>query len=262
MTRRKILTAVDNHKYYKLLKMDYQSELYLNPLFNYLEYYKSGKFTDCELIFEDSSQPPIRAHAAILANSSTFFKNALTGNMAEAKSGKLPLFANPMNLLPKVIEFMYCGKIEYTEDQVMSLLHIANTYIIPSLQERMVSYLRDTVNHDNIYLFANQCYQYELERELSHPTDGLVPLFIKLFDKLPIKNLTKNLDVVTFTKILDGLSPADYDVEAKIRYLDEFVGDWKCDDVDKEACVKLFDIGNSRTRNLLTAAKHTWLPPL
>lgn len=241
--------------------MDYRTELYLNPLFNYLDYYKNGKFTDCELIFDDPNQPPIRAHAAILANSSAFFKNALTGSMAEAKSGQLELFENPMNLMPKVIEFMYCGRIEYTDEEVMSLLHIANTYFIPALQERMTTYLKSNVSHDNIYSFANQCYQYELESELMDPNEGLVPLFIQNFDKLSIKNLTKNLDVITFCKILEGLSPAEYDVEKKISILNEFIGnEWKCDEEEKKACLSLFNIGNSKTRNLLSKGLYSWLP--
>lgn len=240
--------------------MDYQTELYLNPLFNYLDFYKNGKFTDCELIFDDPSQPAIRAHAAILANSSAFFRNALTGTMAEAKSGKLELFENPMNLMPKVIEYMYSGRLEYTDDQVMSLLHIANTYFIPSLQERMTAYLKANVSHDNIYSFANQCYQYELESELTDPNEGLVPLFVAYFDKLSIKNLTKNLDVITFCKILEGLPPTDYDAEKKISILNEFIGDWKCDDEEKKACLSLFNVGNSRIRALLAQGHYKWLP--
>ncbi|KAK8866248.1 hypothetical protein M9Y10_009207 [Tritrichomonas musculus] len=239
--------------------MDYQAELYLNPYFNYLRFYKEGKLTDCELVFpEENEIAPIKAHAIILANSSDFFLNAFTGNLGEAKSGKVQMTDNPMNLLPKVIEFLYSGKLEYTEGEVMSLLHIANAYFIQSLQHRMHCHLNSTLNHQNIYEFANQCYQYELEAELVDKKEGLVPYFVKFFDKLNIENLTQTLDVITFCYILEGLNKP---YEETFRILDQFIGpEWKCDKEEKEACGKLFNTGDPKVRNFLAKKKPTWLP--
>ena len=199
--------------------MDYKAELYYNPLFNYLDFFRNEELTDCEIVFPGTNLPPIKAHAIVLANSSVWFRNLLRPGKTET----FDVYENPMNLMPKVIEFMYSGKLEYSNDQVMALLHISNTYIIPALQERMIAHLNSTVNHDNIYMFADKCYQFGLEKEL---TEVLVPLFISNFQLLSIQNLTKNLDVCTFCLVLKGLSDTMYNPEKKIDLLDRFIGDW------------------------------------
>lgn len=236
--------------------MEYKAELYYNPIFNFLKYYQEQKLTDCEIVFTGTNKPPLKAHAIILANSSIPFRKV----MQAGGTTTFEIYENPMDLFPKVLEFLYCGKLEYTNDQVMALLHIARKYDIPALKDRMVSHLRSTVNHDNIYMFADKCYQYDLEEVLTDPEEGLVPLFVANFDKLSIQNLTKNLDVITFCLILERLSPSEYTAERKIKILDEFIGDFECDDEEKQACLNLFSQGDKKVRALLSKGKYKWLP--
>lgn len=236
--------------------MDYQAELYYNPLFNFLDYFDNQKFTDFEVVFPSTNQPPIKAHAIILANSSGWVRNILDTGM----SRKFEVYDNPMNLMPRVIRFMYNGQIEYTNEEVIPLLHISNTYDIPSLQTRMVAHLKANVNHDNIFTFSNKCYEYRLKDELINPDYGLVPLYIANFSRISIKNLTTALDVCTFCLILKGLNPNEYNTEAKFDLLDKFIGDsWECDAVEKKACHDLFDWGDSRVRALFSSGKYRWL---
>lgn len=237
-------------------KFDYKAELYYNPIFDYLKYYKEEKFTDCQVVFTNTNKPPIKAHAIVLANSSRQFRQV----MQSIGTTSFEIYENPMDLFPKVLEFLYCGKLEYTNDQVVALLHIAKRYNIPSLRDRMISHLTNNVNHDNIYKFADMCYQYELEEVLS---EDLVPLFVANFDRLSIQNLTITLDVITFCRILEKLkdsSPTQYNPDQLIRLLDEFVGDFECDEEEKQACLNLFNTGLSTTRNLLRAKRYSWLP--
>lgn len=236
--------------------MEYEGELYLNPLFDYSHFYQEfiaengeksqGLFTDFVLTLPDNSI--INAHRIILANSSHIFKNVIIS----FNSTTFTIKDNPMNLMRRVIEFMYTGRIEFQFNEVMSLLHLANSYEIESLKTRLKIYIQNNIKVENLFDLADQCYSYLLAGELKE----LIPYFVRFFNMLSIQNLTEALDIVTFASVLSQLGPS-ISARDKIEKLDEFIGDWPhVDDEDRRACTGLFGPSD---KNLLAEKPHCWL---
>lgn len=236
--------------------MEYEGELYLNPIFDYSHFYEEfisengeksqGLFTDFVLTLPDKTI--INAHRIILANSSHIFKNGIIS----FNSTTYTVTENPKNLMRKVIEFMYTGRIEFEFEDVMSLLHLANSYEIESLKTRLNIYIQNNITAEKLLYLADQCYNYLLAGELKE----LVPYFVRFFNLLSIQNLTEVLDIVTFASVLSQLG-SSITTQERIDMLDEFIGNWPdVDDEDRQACTALF---GPQDRILLAQRPHCWL---
>lgn len=241
----------------KMSISDYSAELYYNPIFNFIDFLKKEKFTDCKVEFPDTMKKPIKAHAAILANSSIPFRNA----MEAGGTVTFEIYDDPMDLFPKVLDYLYSGEIQFIDEELMPLLHIAKVYNIPSLKDRLLLHLENVVNRDNIFDFYNVCYNYGLISEAMDETESLIPYFVSNFNQLSIDNFSQCVDVFTFCKVL-SLIPTLTNQE-KIDYLDQFIGDYVFDDEDGEdemnACMSLFNLGSREVRTLLSG-NHRWIP--
>ncbi|OHT16239.1 BTB/POZ domain containing protein [Tritrichomonas foetus] len=237
--------------------MDYSAELFLCPNFNYKEFKDDNFLADCEVRIHHSIDDPeyvsYPAHVIVLANSSEFFYNVFTGDTQESATGIVDVYTNPMGLLPSVIDFMYTGQLDFTEDQVMALYHIAHDCGIRSLEENLNNYLESQVIPANILAFVNQCYDYELVEELKVLEDYVS----KFFRQLSTNNLTQALDVITYTHILEKQHLSNND---KIKYLNDFIGKWECDDEELAACAALFDPRDKGLKSQLSKLKVSWLP--
>ena len=233
--------------------MQFRQELYLGPRFDFSEFFKSGYLTDCEIrvrSLESDGFDKIRAHRAILANSSDFFYNSFTSGMTEAETGIVETTKNPMGLLSRVIEFIYSGNIEFDESEAMSLLFIAHDYGINALTARLQAYIDSVESPDVVLQFVDQCFEGEFVNELK----DLVPVISRLYDKFGMSRLTTALDIPTFTLVLANLK--DFDDSKKADELIEFVGKgYQCVDEDREAIGHLFARSSPEVKKKLCASR-------
>ena len=234
------------------IHMEFRQELYLGPRFDYLEFFNNQFLTDCELrvrSLESDGFDTIRAHRVILANSSDFFYNSFTSGMTEAETGIVEMTKNPMGLLPRVIQYLYSGNIEFDESEAMSLLFIAHDYGINSLTARLQAYIDSVESPDVILRFADQCFESEFVSELK----DLVPAIARMYDKFAMSRLTTALDVPTFALVLASLK--NLDDSKKVNELLEFIGKgYTCVDEDREAIGHLFAKSSSNIRQRLIAS--------
>ncbi|KAH0795457.1 BTB/POZ domain containing protein [Histomonas meleagridis] len=229
--------------------MNFQRDLIFTPLFDFKPFYNDGFLSDCEIRVHDNqydaSYVSIKSHVAILSNSSDFFFNSFTSEMDEQKTGIVHVYDNPSGLLQKVIEWMYNGQISFTDNELMPLIHISKIYGIRTLDAVLSRYLDTHVNPQIILNYASQCFEYELADELK-----LLELyFVKFFDKITITNFTNSLDVITFTNIIKRVN---IDYPKKIKILNEFLGDFKC---DKEELAALKTVIPPNNKEAVRAAK-------
>lgn len=238
--------------------MDYTRDLYYRDIFNYYNFFTSGDLTDCELHVhkckEDPSFTTIKAHKLILANLSLFFNNAFTAGMEESETGVTEIYQNPHNLIPRVIEWMYTGKIDFSVGELMPLINIAHNFEITKLESKLNSIFEQHINSTTILDFAKKCYDDELPKELQM----LVPYIASHFNELPISELSSTLDVFIFAQVIQL---TNLSTEEKVTKITEFLQDWNPSEEEKIALSKAFDPEETNELNSLVL-KHniTWLP--
>lgn len=237
--------------------MDYSCDINYKDTFNYEKFFTSGNLSDCELHIhqskEEQSYTVIKAHKVILANSSLFFLNVFTAGMEETQTGIAEIYQNPYNLIPRVIDWMYTGKIDFTIKELMPLFNIAHVFEISQLESQMNQILEQKINKSTILNLVKECYDNELPQELQ----TLIPHLASLFNDLQISDLSELLDVCTFAKVikLTKLSTED-----KVLKINEFLQDWKPSEEEKDALLDAFGPDERHQLNTLIP-KHnvTWI---
>ena len=232
-------------------------EIVISPIFDFSSYFKDSILTDCELLVHDSPNGPvtsnIRAHRLVLSSSSEFFYNAFTSGMKESVENRIDIFSNPLNQFPRVVQWMYNGTIDITEENFIPLLNIAHTYGIVQLESDLKSYLESRLNVDILMKLVNRCYDLECQDQLQ----VLEPYMADLFNQIPIQMLSDALDVDTFISVI---TKAGLPVEDRIKKTTEFLGSYELTDEEKDHLFKIIGDLTPDVRQLVRQYKVTWLP--
>ena len=91
----------------------------------------------CDVILEVGSgddQARLKAHRNVLCAASPFFYNTLNIDMKEKKEGVIPLKETTAILMEGVLDFLYTGYVEVTEENAFELFAHADYFLIPSLK--------------------------------------------------------------------------------------------------------------------------------
>ena len=236
--------------------MDYTQDLYFAPFFDFSEFFKSGFLTDCEIHIhssqDDASYTTVRAHRAVLANASDFFYNTFTSGMQEAETGVVDVHANPLDMLPAVINWMYDGRLDFAAEKAMAVLSIAHNYGITVLEREVVAYIKRVANKETIPKLIQQCFDAGLSEELQ----ALEPIIAEHIKELSIAQLSEALDVTTFAHVIGQCKMPNAERIAKIQ---EFLGDWNASPEEKAALGECL-AKEPGLRALLQGKNYSWLP--
>lgn len=208
-------------------------EIIYDKIFDYSEFLESGSNTDCELKFPD--QPSIFAHKLVLANSSKFFFNAFTGNMTEQQTGIVSCSFNPDNILEKVVKYMYNGKIQFSNSELMQLYATVNYYGIDSLRSVLEEKIDKEITPENMLDYCNICY----EKNLNEVLNILAVKIGQRLDEYSVDKLTDILDVRVYALALKN---SKLDARAKLNHIRSFIRDYELDQNEKESL--LAAVGN------------------
>lgn len=226
----------------------FEKNLTFHPLFDYSSFVDREFLSDCEIRFSDGSDSPIKCHTIVIANSSKFFYNAFTSDATEeTKTGIVYVDNNIMGLFRKIINWMYDGLIDFTEQELMPLLFLADFYIIDGLKNILLKHIGiNATNPFKLMQYADQCFQFQLPKQLKL----LEPYFADLYKSgaLSIPNISRSLDVISFINVLNMRK--DLSIETKIRDMTEFLNDpvtgkkWNLEEDEEEikALKKFFNI--------------------
>lgn len=199
-----------------------------DPIFDYMEFLNDGIVCDCRIIFPDNTE--MKCHKMILSNSSKFFFNAFTGDMAEQATGVVNVNFNPGNLLQKVIKWMYNGRIELDETskkELMQLYAIVHFYGIETLKADVEKKIDSVVNNNNILDYVDICY----EEDLQEPLNALAPKIGKNIEKFDVKVLSDKLDVRVYSLAMRESGLSD---DMRLIKMKEFVGTYELGEDEKQ----------------------------
>jgi hypothetical protein len=235
---------------------EFRQVLVLNPLFNFSYFFEKGLLTDCEIhVFEiEGSQDyqVIRAHRAILSNSSEFFENMFTSGMIEAKTGILEIRGIYQHLV-QVVRYLYSGDLQFVNGSVMQLLSLATHYGIHSLRSLLSAYIQQS-SPEVLLGFIAQCFNYELADELRFLEDFVA----RHYSNISMHNLSTALDVVTFVHVLAKVEGRS--LSEKFSDLIQFLGDWECSAQERAAIGALFKTADPTLQRTISAQRQRLLP--
>ena len=237
--------------------MDYTQELHVSSLFDYTDFYTSGLLKDCRInvLNEDGSFSTIEAHLLVLANSSEFFFNAFTSGMQEASDRTVEATVNPHNLFPKVVQWMYNGKIEFNQDDLMSLLEITHFYGIDQLENELKNKYRQIINPTLLLKFAEECMNNELTSRMAL----LYPDFAEFYQRklITVAQMTDTLTCEGFAEVVKLLHLEN---PVSIKLITEFYGSYEGTDEEKQFLVNSLDHTDPNLRRTLAAVNPPWVP--
>uniref|UniRef100_A0A8D9BB85 Kelch-like protein diablo n=2 Tax=Cacopsylla melanoneura TaxID=428564 RepID=A0A8D9BB85_9HEMI len=124
----------------------------------------------CDAQFEVDGQI-VRAHKIILASRSQYFRAMFTSQMKESYECVIKLNNVSFDIFSSIIDFLYTGRIEVSNNNIESLFHLSHLYDIKQLEIICISYIYDHLclyNCKNIYLLCviYMCCTYDLIQKI------------------------------------------------------------------------------------------------
>ena len=112
---------------------------------------------------EDASKKnkmAIPAHKLVLSICSPVFFAMFCGQMAE-KSDSVDLPDCEYEGVLEMLRYMYSEEAQLSESNVMQVLYAAKKYILPSLAEECIEFLRKNLNSENVFSVMSHAQQYD-----------------------------------------------------------------------------------------------------
>ena len=133
---------------------------------------KNGEF--CDVILEVGGEQgemdviKIKAHKNVLSSASLFFYSALKSDMKENKEGIIRLVEKRKSVVELVIEYLYTGLVEITQENAYDFLELSDYLMLSGLKILSETFLRqhlDVSNCISAFYYARkyQCQQLEDE---------------------------------------------------------------------------------------------------
>ena len=108
----------------------------------------------------NKSKVAIPAHKIVLSICSPVFFSMFCGELAE-KSDSVDLPDCEYEGVLEMLRYMYSGKAELNENNVMQVLYVAKKYILPSLGDECARFLKDNLNTENVFCVLSHAQQYD-----------------------------------------------------------------------------------------------------
>lgn len=119
------------------------------------------KHSDVTFIVENTKIP---AHKLILSTRSEYFQNLIFGDFAEANQNEIKLEV-PSDAFKTVLRFFYTGCMSLSSlnaNQIIDIYFLADMYILESLKETMLKYLKAIFSLENCFEILNATCLYSM----------------------------------------------------------------------------------------------------
>ena len=107
-----------------------------------------------------SESKVIPAHRLVLAISSSVFFAMFYGQMADTRDS-IELPDCDYESLLELFRFIYSDEVELTGSNVMHVLYLAKKYLVPSLAEKCVEFLRKNLDASNVFTILPHAQKFE-----------------------------------------------------------------------------------------------------
>ena len=109
---------------------------------------------------ESESKQVISAHKFILAIGSPVFEAMFYGELAETKDTiELPDCDNESLL--ELFRYVYSDEVNLSGSNVMGVLYLAKKYMVPSLTDKCMEYLKEKLDPSNVFIILPFAQKYE-----------------------------------------------------------------------------------------------------
>ena len=125
--------------------------------------------SDIKFTCEDSTKS-FYAHKYVLGTSSAVFHAMFYGDLAETKA-VVHLSDTDEESLEQFLCFIYTDKCDLTADNVVSVMYLSKKYIVPSLTEKCVEIMENSLDVENVLRILEQAIHFdegELEIKCLH----------------------------------------------------------------------------------------------
>lgn len=119
---------------------------------------KCSQFADVTFAVEGELIP---AHKAILCGRSEHFRAMFTSGMRESQAEVIDVHDITLPAFNALLNYLYSGVVEITEDNVVELLMISNQYTLTHLQEQCECYVEKGIYKDNAAYILEMAHRYQ-----------------------------------------------------------------------------------------------------
>ena len=117
----------------------------------------------CDITLVTKDDQEFKAHRNVLSKASLFFCKLLQSDMRENREGIVRLEEISGAVMEDVLEFVYTGNVEITQENSQDLFAAANFLLIPALEKRSGRFLKRQMSESNCistFYFA-EMYQWD-----------------------------------------------------------------------------------------------------
>ena len=118
------------------------------------------KFVATKSNGESESKQVIPAHKFILAIGSPVFEAMFYGELAETKD-TIELPDCDHESLLELFRYMYSDEVNLSGSNVMGVLYLAKKYMVPSLTDKCMEYLKEKLDPSNVFIILPFAQKYE-----------------------------------------------------------------------------------------------------
>ena len=205
---------------------------------------QDNEYTDVTL---QSGDVQMQCHRVVLAVGSEYFKALFRCGLQESRSDPVQLTMEP-HILANIIDYMYTGEIELTDDNVESLVEACDVLQLDALKARCEHFMLTQVDVTNCVRFWRLSEVYQLHKVL-RKAKGLV---LAEFKTVAFSDQFKELSC---SELIDVIKEDDIRVDDEDVVV-ECVLDWVSHDVKNRT--SSFETVLERTRLPYCSSKYLW----
>lgn len=105
-----------------------------------------NQFSDVGLV---AGERIIRAHRSVLAAGSAYFNAMFTGGLVEEQQELVEIHAISANILTMLVDFIYTGNVDITQDNVQELFAAADMLELDEVVSGCIAYLQQQLHNTN-----------------------------------------------------------------------------------------------------------------
>ena len=149
----------------------------------------------CDVVLEVCNGEDLarfNAHRIVLCAGSPFFYSALNNDMKESKEGLIRLEDTSKVAIEDLLDYLYTGHLDVTQDNAFDLFKIADFLVIPSLKEISSRFIIETLSSSNCLMVYYLAVNYRCIGLQEKARDFIYANFTRVVEHEDFLNLTVN----------------------------------------------------------------------
>ena len=152
---------------------------------------KNEQFCDVVLeVCNGEDQARFNAHRVVLCAGSPFFYSALNNDMKESKEGLIRLEDMSKVAMEELLDYLYTGHVDVTQNNAFDLLKIADFLVIPSLKEVSSKFIIQSLSSSNCLKAYYSAVNYRCVELQENARDFINANFSRVVEHEDFLNLT------------------------------------------------------------------------